>query len=210
VNRPWVSTNLAISIDGKISSVARRPSGWTTCEDHQRLLDLRRGADALLVGRGTLEADRMTLRVPGQAVQPLRCVVSRLGVFDAGHPLFQSSGGEIHLLVTDNPGCDVPAAGVLHRESLAEFLTSLVKNHGVKKLHCEGGGGLVRSLAALDAIDEFHITLAGHTIFGGANAPTATGAGGGFLERALEFEMTHFDPRPGAGECYLSYRRAVQ
>lgn len=209
MNRPWVSTNLAISIDGKISSAARRPSGWTSREDHARLLDLRRGADALMVGRGTLEADRMTLNVPGRSVQPLRCVVSKAGIFDAAHPLFHSPGGAIHLLVTANPGC-TPPSGVLHTTSLAEFLATLAGNHGVEHLHCEGGGALIRSLAELDAIDEFHITLAGHTLFGGHEAPTATGMPGGFLDPALIFEMTLFDPRPKSGECFLSYRRVAQ
>ena len=206
VSRPWVSCNLAISIDGKISSAARLPSGWTSPEDHARLIDLRRGADALLVGRGTLEADRMTMKVPDQPFQPLRCVVSRRGVFDAGHPLFHSPGGAIHLLVTGNADCTVPS-GTLHRASLAEFLTILAEHHAVRRLHCEGGGGLIRSLAELDAIDEFHLTLAGHTLFGGQAAPTATGLPGDFLPHSLEFEISHFEPRPESGECFLSYRR---
>lgn len=197
-------------MDGKISSVARRPSGWTSREDHLRLLELRRGVDALMVGRGTLEADQMTLAVPGDSVQPLRCVVSRSGIFDAGHPLFHSAGGEIHLLVTENPVCAPPPAGILHRQQLREFLATLVSSHGVKRLHCEGGGGLIRSLAELDAIDEFHLTLVGHRMFGGVGAPTATGAVGGFLACALEFELAHFDARPATGECFLSYRRVVQ
>ena len=206
VIRPWISTNLAVSIDGKISSIAHQPSGWTTREDHARLLELRRGADALLVGRGTLEADRMTMKIPGQEHQPLRCVVSRRGVFDAAHPLFHSPGGEIHLLVAENPGCD-PPCGTVHHGTLAACLATLAEQHGVKRLHCEGGGGLIRALAELDAIDEFHLTLGGHTLFAGHGAPTATGLPGGFLPNSREFEMTHFDPRPESGECFLSYLR---
>lgn len=206
VIRPWISTNLAVSIDGKISSVARRPSGWTSREDHARLLDLRRGADALIVGRGTLEADRMTMKISGQERQPLRCVVSRRGVFDAAHPVFHSPGGEIHLLVTENPGCN-PPCGTVHHGTLAEFLTTLAERHAVQRLHCEGGGGLIHALAEMDAIDEFHVTLAAHTLFGGHDAPAATGLPGDFLPGSVEFEMTHFDPRPGSGECFLSYRR---
>ncbi|MGL4402031.1 MAG: RibD family protein, partial [Luteolibacter sp.] len=95
---PRISTNLAISADGKISSSPPRPSGWTSRADHARLLELRGNADAILVGRGTLEADRMTLTVPGKLVQPLRCVVSRNGVLDPAHPIFTKQGGGIHLL----------------------------------------------------------------------------------------------------------------
>lgn len=207
VVRPWISVNLAVSIDGKISTVARRPSGWTSRADHARLLELRREADALLVGRGTLDSDRMTLTVPGRAVQPLRCIASRRGEMDAGHPIFHKPGGEIHLLVTDNPDCEPPAGVTAHHGTLADFLAVLAGSHGVKRLHCEGGGSLVRALAELDAIDEFHLTLAGHTLFGGHDAPTATGLPGDFLPRSMEFEMTHCEPLPENGECFLSYRR---
>jgi riboflavin biosynthesis pyrimidine reductase len=208
VTRPWISTNLAISADGKISSVTRRPSGWTTREDHARLLKLRESADALIVGRGTLESDRMTLTVPGKAVQPLRCAVSRAGGIASDHALFQKPGGPIHWLVTGDSTPDLPPGITIHHGSLAGFLETLATDLGVKHLHCEGGGGLIRSLAELGAIDEFHLTLAGHTLFSGADAPTATGIPADFLPSSLEFTLSHFDPRPDSGECFLSYRRA--
>lgn len=207
MRRPWISTNLAVSADGKISSVDRRPSGWTSREDHAHLLKLRESADALIVGRGTLMADRMTLTVPGESVQPLRCVVSRSGEIPAEHPLFQKPGGPIHLLITGESDSAPPPGVTLHHGSLAGFLETLATDLGVKHLHCEGGGALIRLLAEMDAIDEFHVTLAGHTIFGGADAPTATGVPADFLPRSLNFTLSHFEPRPDAGECFLSYRR---
>jgi riboflavin biosynthesis pyrimidine reductase len=207
MRRPWISTNLAVSADGKISSVDRRPSGWTSSEDHARLLKLRQTADALLVGRRTLEEDRMTLTVPGKAVQPLRCIVSRSGEIPADHPVFQKPGGSIHLLITGEVRVAPPPGATLHRGYLAGFLETLATDLAVKHLHCEGGGTLIRMLAELDAIDEFHLTLAGHTLFGGADAPTATGVPADFLPRSLDFTLNHFEPRPDLGECFLSFRR---
>ncbi len=200
---PRISINFAVSADGKISSVAKRPSGWTSEEDHARLLRLREGAGALLVGRGTLEADRMTMRAPGD---PLRCVVSRSGKFDPAHPLFHTPGGPVHLLATEGKSVEIPGATV-HTGDLAGFLAMLA-GLGVEKLHCEGGGELVRALAAMDAIDEIHLTWAGHTLFGGREAPTITGIPGDFLPASRRFELAEFDPRPESGECFLSYRRA--
>lgn len=205
--RPWISTNLAVSADGKISSVDRRPSGWTSRADHSRLLDLRKNADALLIGRGTLETDRMSLTVPGIPVQPMRCIVSKTGGIAPDHPVFNTPGGAIHLLVTcATVSPDLPAT--IHHESLAEFLHTLASSHGVNRLHCEGGGTLIRSLAEIDAIDEFHLTLAGHTLFGGQQAPTASGSPADFLPQSRAFEITRFDPRPDLGECFLTYRRS--
>ena len=205
--RPRISTNLAVSADGKISSSPPRPSGWTSRDDHARLLELRANADALLVGRGTLEADRMTLTVPGNAEQPLRCIVSRSGKLDPAHPVFSKPGGGIHVLVTGDFAGDVDLKLTVHHQTLAGFLETLATNHHVRHLHCEGGGELVRALAELDAIDEFHLTLAGHTLFGGFAASTATGIPAEFLPKSLGFEISRFDPRPATGECFLSYTR---
>lgn len=206
--RPRVSTNLAISADGKISSVRRIASGWTSRDDHARLLDLRKNADALLIGRGTLDADRMTLTSPRN---PLRCIVSKSGNLDPTHPIFSTPGGDIHLLLTD-PNSPARPAGLaenitVHHRTLGEFLEILASHHEVRHLHCEGGGSLIRSLAEINAIDDFHLTLAGHTLFGGLSAPTATGVPGDFLPKSAEFEISHIASRPDLGECFLSYTR---
>ena len=208
MRRPKISTNLALSADGKISSVAGIPSGWTSQADHSRLLALRGNADALLVGRGTLESDQMTLTVPGKSVQPLRCIVSRSGKVNPAHPIFKKTGGAIHLLATAPEGEDEALPGITrHRQSLADFLETLAQKHAVQHLHCEGGGQLIRALAELDVIDEFHLTLAGHTLFGGYAAPTASGVPHTFFEAARGYRISHFEPHPELGECFLSYTR---
>ncbi len=206
MERPWISVNFAISADGKISPVEKRPSGWTSEADYRRLLELRSGADALLVGKGTLMADNMTLTVPGDGPQPLRCIVTRNGQLDPDLPVLRKPGGPIHLCVTGNGKTDVPGT-VVHHEPLPAFLTTLSTRLGVRRLHCEGGGVLVGELMELGVIDEFHLTLAGHTIFGGKEAPTVTGIPGNFPARSLDFEISRFEPVAGTGECFLSYRR---
>ena len=203
--RPRISINLAISVDGKISSTPPRPSGWTSPADHARLLELRGNADAILVGRGTLESDQMTLTVPGKPKQPLRCIVSRSGEIEPTHPVFHKPGGDIHLLVTGAFTGVVNPQVTLHRQSLLEFIVELSSKFHVQTLHCEGGGQLIRALVELDVIDEFHLTLAGHTLFGGFAASTVTGIPAEFLPQSLAFELTHFQPQ--AGECFLTYTR---
>jgi len=200
--RPTISTNLAISADGKISTVARRPSGWTSAADRERFRELRAGADALLVGRGTWEADRMKMTAPQN---PLRCVVSASGNFDPEHPMFHTPGGAIHLLVTGGSEPSIPAGARLHRGPLDDFLSTLHRDYGVKHLHCEGGGELIRALADLDFIDDYHLTWAGQALFGGLKAPTPTGLPGPFLSSSREYELTGF--APDRAECFLTYRR---
>lgn len=205
VQRPRISTNVAISADGKISSTRMRPSGWTSQEDKRRFSLLRENADAILVGRGTLDHDRMTMLSPKN---PLRCIVSRSGKLDPTHPIFSAKGGDIHLLVTGDIQPD-PIPGVtIHHMNLAEFLNFLASSLAVKTLHCEGGGELIHELAELDVIDDFYLTMAAHTIFGGVAAPTATGIGTTFLPHARHYHVVSFDQRPDLGECYLTYSRS--
>ena len=201
--RPHISLNFALSADGRITSVARIRSGWTSPADKERFHQLRASADALMVGRGTLEADEMTMTAPQH---PLRCVVSGKGRFNPDHPLFHAEGGPIHLLGIDHAPEPVGDA-TLHHSSLSDFLATLRRDHGVENLHCEGGATLVRALAERDAIDEIHVTWAGHTLFGGRKAPGITGPPGDFLPGSLAFELVHFEPVPEHQECFLTYRR---
>lgn len=209
MKRPWISVNFAISADGKIAPVTRKPSGWTSEADHMRLLELRRGANALLAGKGTVVADRMTMTVPNQDIQPLRCIVTHQGDIPQDLPLFSKEGGPIYVCVTGEKSPVIPGATVCQM-SLAAFLHHLATEHGVKRLHCEGGGQLVAELTTMDAIDEFHLTIAGHTIFGGKNAPTVTGVPGPWLGDTKKFELHEFSPQPETGECFLTYRRVSE
>jgi len=210
VKRPWISCNLAISADGKISSAGHRPANWTSDKDLQRLKELRKGADALMVGRGTAETDRMTMTVEGAGPQPLRCIVSRHGELAADHPIFSRAGGDIHLLATEGFRGEPSGRVTAHESTLADFLCSLQERFGVERLHCEGGGMLIRALAELEAIDEFHITWAGHTLLGGAQSPTLTGMLGQYLDSSKSFTISRFEQLPETGECFLTYRRSTQ
>lgn len=152
------------------------------------------------------------MTVPDSVRQPLRCVVSHDGIFDFEHPLFHKPGGKIHLLVT-GPNLHLPPPdfdGQLHHGSLSEFLENLKNHHSVTSLHCEGGGQLIKELAALDAIDEFHATLAGHTLFGGGKSTTPTGVPDDYLPRSLDFQLAVFSPQSESGECFVTYSRKAQ
>ena len=206
--------NFAITADGKTSTVNRDPARFTSRADLHRLLSIRKRADALLVGRGTLETDEMSLTIPPEMnprKQPRRCVVSRTGTFDLQHKLFHTVGGPVHLLVTDPPAGFDPsplheAGATVHTGSLQAFLGILADEYSVEALLCEGGGTLVRSLAELGLIDEINLTWAGHTLFGGAGAPTIAGALGPHLAKSLEFDLTSFESQDN-GEVFLTYER---
>ena len=176
-----------------------------------RLLQIRLRADAILVGRGTLEADEMSMTIPAELnppKQPLRCIISRAGTFDSTHKVFHSPGGDIHLVATDaeEPLEEIPNT-TRHHCSLPDFLAHAKNKLGVETLLCEGGGTLVRDLFALDVVDEINLTLAGHSLIGGKDAPTITGLPADFLPVSRKFEITHFEPTED-NELFATWQRA--
>lgn len=198
-----VLINLALSADGKISTTGKSPAHFTSQPDFERLLDLREEADALLVGRATLEADSMTMTARDK--KPWRCVISHRGQFEPDHPLFHSDGGPRHLIISgDGPDPDLPAT--IHRTDLAGFLEELRHHPGINTLLCEGGGSLVKELFALDAIDEINLTWAPHTLFGGREAPTLTGLPGDFLPSSRHYELTAMNLHR-EDEVFLTYQK---
>jgi len=204
-----VMLNFAISEDGKIGTSSGGASKFTSRRDLERLWEIRMRADAILVGRGTLEADNMSMTLPAELKpksQPLRLIASRKGRFNYNHPVFQKEGGHIHLLSTEQSIISPPDAVTTHQMSLACFLEYCENELGVKTLLCEGGGDLVCSLAELNRIDEIHLTIAGHTIIGGKLAPGILGTIKGYLPSSQRFNLTHFEPLEN-GECFLSYAK---
>lgn len=198
-----VILNFALSADGKISTTSRSPAHFTSKRDLERLREIRNQADAILVGRGTLEADQMTLTAPKG--NPWRCVISRSGNFDAEHPLFHSEGGPRHLIVDSEESLpDLPAN--IHRMNLASWLNTLRENPNINTLLCEGGGQLTKELFLLDLVDEINLTWAPHTLLGGAGAPTLTGLPGEFLPSSRSYQLVECQPA-GDGEVFIKYQR---
>jgi len=59
----------------------------------------------------------------------------------------------------------------------------------------------------MDALDELHLTVGGHTIFGGHKSPTITGVPATLLPESMGFTLVHCEPLGPEGECFLTYRK---
>jgi len=199
-----VIINLALTADGKISTTGKSPAHFTSKKDFARLLEIRKRADAILVGRGTLEADQMTMKVEDRS--PWRCVISQSGKLEPDHPLFHSEGGPRHLIVgKDAQVSNLPAT--IHRTNLAGFLEKLCHTPEVDTLLCEGGGSLVKELFELDVVDEINLTWAPHTLFGGHTAPTLTGLPGDFMPASRHYELVEII-KHREDEVFLTYHKS--
>src|SRR5262245_12686439 len=72
MSRPFVSINMAMTADGKITSALREEPDFTSRLDKTTMDRLRAEADAVLVGAGTLRADDPALHVRDPEMQAHR------------------------------------------------------------------------------------------------------------------------------------------
>src|SRR5207244_2882443 len=86
---------------------------------------------------------------------------------------------------------------------LVEILRTLRRDYKVRRVACEGGPILFRSLLELGLVDELNLTIAPY-LFGGVDAPTLTGLSKEFLPASVHCVMKNM--RVVGNECFLTYR----
>lgn len=191
MSRPFISINMAATVDGKITSAAREHPRMTSIYDRERMDRLRAESDAVLVGAGTMRADNPKLHVRSSAMQKYRRSLGKSDgllkiLVTASLELDRSSrfaadadgGGQLIVTVENAPAdrvkfwsefAEVWAIGQ-GRVDLPEFLRRLTER-GVERLLVEGGGELNWEFIRQDLVDRIHVTIA-PTLLGGRDAPT--------------------------------------
>ena len=224
---PAVAANFALSVDGKIAARAKGPTSFTSAADRRRMLELRAEADAILIGRGTLEADDIPMRLPsarlrakrvraGRRAEPLRVIFSNSGRLRKNLRVFHAGGPPVVVFTTKL----MPAATKRWLEKVARVhveprgktvnpqlaLQILARDYGVRSALCEGGAELFRALVEAGLVQTLHVTFA-PVIIGGADAPTLVGpAPTSLLAQSIPLHLESFAPR--GGEVFATYRVA--
>lgn len=180
--RPYVYTNFALTVDGH-ATIAGRAGPIGTATDQAMLMALRAGAQAVMVGAGTLRAERYGRLLPDQQARaarerrglshdPLAVIVSgRLDLpWDAG--LFTCGAGRVLIFTASEaepPQTATPVRVVRHAGSvdLAAAMRYLRTERGIAALLCEGGPTLHGNLIAAGLVDELFVTF-GPKLAGGA------------------------------------------
>jgi riboflavin biosynthesis pyrimidine reductase len=181
--RPRVLLNMVASADGR-ATLAGRSGGLSSQADRELFHALRACSDAVLVGAGTVRAERYgpIVREPdarrlraerGLPEESLACIVSAALGLDPAIPLLAEPGSRVVLLTQS----DLELAGIaadvsyIRRErggtlDLGAALSELHDRFGVRLLLCEGGPHLGRSLLAGGLLDELYLSVA-PTLAGG-------------------------------------------
>jgi len=212
-----------MTVDGKVTTRDFTPVDFTSREDKQFLFQQRALADAVIIGHSTLKRDNVKLGISedlrdarikrGQKPAPLRVIISNQGKIDSQLKIFQSEISPILIFSTKRMSREVRAALLekkvtLHLSKakdvdLRETLGILRRDYNVRRVACEGGPILFRSMLELGLIDELNLTIAPY-LFGGADAPTLTGLSKEFLSVSVHCVMKKM--RVVGDECFLTYR----
>jgi riboflavin-specific deaminase-like protein len=174
-DRPYLILNFATTLDGRAAINGRSgPIGSET--DTEMLQRLRTRVDAVMIGAGTMRAERYGRMVPDQhlrayrertglAHDPLGVIVSnRLELpWDAG--LFTNGGGRVVIFTAsdqDPPETATPVKVVRHPDGveLDKAMEWLRKERGIRSVLCEGGPTLHGRLREGGLADELFLTIA--------------------------------------------------
>jgi diaminohydroxyphosphoribosylaminopyrimidine deaminase/5-amino-6-(5-phosphoribosylamino)uracil reductase len=188
--RPFVQLKIAVSGDGLIAPGDGAPV-WVTGPDVRAYAHvLRAHADAVMVGRKTVDDDdpELTCRLPGLANRSPRRVVLDPGFRVSPHLKMFATARRVPVVVFGGVGAVPPAypAGVEARQvptgpdgrvDLEAVLRSLADD-GVTRVLVEGGPTIASALLAADLVDE--------TVIARGTEPLGAGGRRPFGDRGLE------------------------
>lgn len=170
-DRGWLRANMVMSLDGVVVDANGRSGSLSTEPDRLLFNGLRRDCDVVLVGAGTVRAERY---------QPARwpvALVTNAGNLPEDLPLLDPAGGPVMVFTSQRGAqaiepsvqkrCEVIACGV-DQVDLATCLQWLT-GAGFHRIHCEGGTRLLSGLIADDLVDELLVTVSPQ-LLGGPSA----------------------------------------
>ncbi|MET8472632.1 dihydrofolate reductase family protein [Streptomyces sp. NPDC006422] len=229
MSRPHVLLSAAVSLDGCLDDTGPERLLLSGAEDFDRVDAVRAASDAILVGAGTLRADRPRLLVnspqrrakrvdDGRPAYPLKVAVTASGDLDPGDP-FWTTGGE-RLVYTTESGASLArtrvggAAQVVALGAHLDWAALLddLGARGVLRLLVEGGARVHTQLLQLGLADELRLAIA-PLVVGEPGAPRLFGPGsypGGprsrmrvlGTERVGDVIVTRYAPTvPGSGDA---------
>jgi riboflavin-specific deaminase-like protein len=208
---PYVRVNFVASADGAMS-VEGRSAGLGSPADRRVFLLLRRLADVILVGAGTVRAEDFGgARRPtqGRDTPPPIAVVTGSARLDPASRLFTDTRVPPIVLTLASAPLErrerLAAAGgdVVALDRLTpDLVLAELARRGLRRVLCEGGPALFGELVAADAVDELCLTVAPLLVAGPAGR-IAVGP-----ESAHRRPLELADALNEDGVLLLRYRRA--
>ncbi len=181
--RPFVAMNFATTLDGR-ATIDGVSGSIGSSADTEMLVGLRTRFDALMIGAGTMRAERYGRPLADQRERagrealglrpdPLMVIISgRLDLpWDA--PLFTSGYGEVLVFTASpaRPPATATSLRILRHQGAVDLVAALAQlqaEHGIRALLCEGGPHLHGELQAAGLVDDLFLTIAPKLVGGEA------------------------------------------
>lgn len=189
--RPFIHVNCAMSADGKIAGSNRKQVRISSDEDKQRVKNLRRQYDAILVGVGTVLADDPHLTVKGATYEenPVRIVIDPHG--RTPHEALVVNDAAPTIILTDDycektwDNADVIRCGT---PLDLDFAMDSLAKAGIESILVEGGGETIASFFRKGMVDRYTVFV-GSMIIGGRISPTPVDGDGWIKEGGISMEL---------------------
>ncbi|PWR71992.1 2,5-diamino-6-(ribosylamino)-4(3H)-pyrimidinone 5'-phosphate reductase [Methanospirillum lacunae] len=188
--RPYILVNVAVSADGKLSTRERRQVKISGTDDFARVDIIKSGADAIMVGIGTILADdpSLTVKSPeriadrlstGRPEHPIRIIIDSKARTPPNAKILHKGPGKRIVAVSSAAPEERIAALSPHAEIISTgseevdlvVLMEKLGSQGIKRLMVEGGGTLIAGLFNAGLVDQLSMFI-GNIIIGGSSAPT--------------------------------------
>ena len=171
--RPYLLLNIVQSADGK-TAIEGKASGLGTDVDRSVMRTLRSRADAVMVGGGTVRAERLSLSLDAEDNRPVprAVILTNTGDLPLESNLVRDHRQDVLVLLSESAekGVErrlgrlaeirrVPAtkSGAIDVANALEIMKS---EYGIDILLCEGGPALNQALISAKLADELFVTLA--------------------------------------------------
>ena len=207
---PFTYLKLASTLDGKIATRTGHSQWISGPESRQRVHELRKKVDAIIVGGGTFYADnpQLTCRLEGVEQQPFAVIVtSHLPEAPEQFTLCNDRPEQVIFWTNEKSALSEAASRL---QTLGCTVKSLPEKDGSldlaagfawlrqeKQCHytlCEGGGKLALSLLKHGLVNEFQLHMA-PKIVGDENAPDIFSGGSiATMDEALQLQIYKTEP----------------
>ena len=175
---PWTRVLMLRTLDGGVAGADNRSRSVSSDVDREVLREVRRLADAIVIGAGTMRLERYGPVLPredaaeerrrlGLATAPVLVVVSGGLDLPWDEPVFAESALTPIVVTSQRASEEAVRRASEHVEVLrlpgdrvaAADLLAALHDRGLRRVVCEGGPGLLESFAAADLVDEVDLTL---------------------------------------------------
>lgn len=177
--KPLVVLKMAMTLDGKIATKSGQSQWITGPESRQKVQDLRKASDAVMVGGETVRLDDPSLKVKEDnfAAQPQRYIWSSQTDWNKDLKCFAKDG---------------KSANVIKPTNKKEWLAELEKmgQDQITSLLIEGGGELAASALDAGIVDIVYFFIAPKILLGRDSRPVIGGNSPDSLAAALELQNT--------------------